>query len=133
MAGKVADRSHYGDQVSLRQLVVEDVMEQDHPELLVRADVGKVCPGPPGKPAHQPGRCHTQHGVQQRHADRTDEVPNAGLGKNQAVNPLRVGTHKALGHIAAEGGADHMCGRNPLGVEDGDDAGNQVGYRAGRG
>jgi hypothetical protein len=59
-------------------------------------------------------------------------VPDTGLGKNQAVNPLRVGTHKALGHIAAEGGADHMCGRNPLGVEYGDDAGNQVGYRAGR-
>jgi hypothetical protein len=41
VAGKVADRSHHADQVSLRQLVVEDVMKQGHPELLVRADVGK--------------------------------------------------------------------------------------------
>jgi hypothetical protein len=70
--------------------------------------------------------------VQQRQRDGTDEVPDTGLGKNQAVNPIRMGTHEALGHIAAEGGADHMCGRDLLGVEDGGDAGNQVGHRAGR-
>ena len=48
--GEVTDGSDHREQMSLRQLVVENVAKEGHPELLVWADIGEEgLPGPPGE------------------------------------------------------------------------------------